>query len=379
MVDVNVVEIRWKYPSKIKSVNMLRFSLLLFNQLVIGIDAYSMAFLLLMELTSSAHTSFAGNFGIIGFALGEILLTLCAYVARDWFLLRWFFISYFALTLLYLYSVPESPYWLFSQKKYSQLESYLRKIASTNRRAESVWFPMYEKLIRESETNIDNRQVEIKTAEMKIIQYLPRLAMSSLLSFVTMLVYFKISFGLASMNKILNPYGNTIIGALVECIGTVTSGFLITTRLGRRYTLMIYSLCTSVCVLAIPFCISSYPTLSIIISQMGKLAISGALCIAWIYAPELFPTSMRGLANGVFVFFGRIGAILAPVIEAWVGSRYVMVTHVMYSILAAMMIIVVYLLPETRNRSFHDEQEDNDFKSTIYIDEEELTMLETVK
>ncbi len=84
-----------------------------------------MVFLLLMELTSSSHTSLAGNSAVIGFTIGEGFITLFAYLAHDWLRLKWIITCYFALILPYLYFVPESPYWLFSKKKYNQLEDYL--------------------------------------------------------------------------------------------------------------------------------------------------------------------------------------------------------------------------------------------------------------
>jgi putative MFS transporter len=107
--------------------------------------------------------------------------------------------------------------------------------------------------------------------------------------------------------------------------------------------------------------VKSYPLITIIISQIGKLAISGALLVTWIYVPEIFPTSIRGIANGVFVFVGRIGAILAPIIDVIVGDKYIKITFFIYSILTIIYVILVYFLPETRNRSFHtNEDEENE-------------------
>ncbi len=110
----------------------MRFALLLVNQLVSIVGVYGMVFLLLMELTSSSHTSFAGNLALVTYTFGEVLVTVFAYIARDWLNLKWFNSAYYCLILLYLYFVPESSYWLFSQKKHSQIEVYLRRIATTN-------------------------------------------------------------------------------------------------------------------------------------------------------------------------------------------------------------------------------------------------------
>jgi hypothetical protein len=322
-----------------------------------GLSSYGLVFLLLMELTSSSHTSLAGNLALVSFTFGEVMATVFAYIARDWLNLKWFNSTYFALILPYLYFVPESPYWLFSQKKYGQLEACLRKIARTNGRDDIEWFPHYRQLIRDPSVPIKNTK---QTKERKIRCLLPRLSVSGLIAFVTMLLYIKISYGLGAMNKSFSPHWNIIIGAVVEGLGYVSASFLITTRLGRKYALIVYSLFTSICVLVIPFIKETYPIVTIVISQMGKLMISGAVSASWVYVPELLPTSMRGFGNAIFVFIGRFGAILAPIVDAALGDRYLKITFYVYSGLTILMIGVVILLPETRNRSFNDGQQDDD-------------------
>lgn len=344
---------------------------MLINQLFSSIDAYPMVFLLLMELTSSSHTSLAGNSALIGFTIGELLITLFAYIARDWLRLKWIITVYFALILPYLYFVPESPYWLFSKKKYNQLEEYLRKIARTNQRSEDQWHEDYQRLIRDPRLAILSTKRASKTSKDIILHHLPRLAICAFVGFVTMLLYIKISYGLGAMSHSVSPYWNIVIGAIVEGIGYISASILVTTKLGRRHTLIFYLLFTCICVLIIPWIMNSYPTPTIVISQIGKLAISGTLSVTWIYVPEIFPTSIRGLANGVFVFAGRIGAILAPIIDVAIGNQYIKITYYVYALLTIISVISVRFLPETRNRSFHtDEDEENEMeKSNGYANE----------
>ncbi|CAF1389180.1 unnamed protein product [Adineta steineri] len=298
----------------------VKFGLLLVNQFVSSISAYGLVFLLLMELTSSSHTSFAGNLALIAYTFGEIVAALFAYGARNWLNHKWFNSGYIGCMLFYLYFVPESPYWLFNKKKYAQLEVCLRNIAKINKR--------------------ENTEC-------------------GLIAFVTMLLYIKISYGLGAMNKNLSPHWSIVIGAIVEGIGYISASFLITTRLGRKYTLMIFALFTSLCVLTIPFIKENYPIVTIVISQMGKLTISGAVSASWVYVPELFPTSIRGLSNSIFVFTGRLGAILAPIVDAALGDKYIKLTFYIYSGITFIMIGIVTILPETRNRSFNDNNENN--------------------
>ncbi|CAF2873480.1 unnamed protein product [Rotaria sp. Silwood2] len=339
----------------------IKFILLSINQLFSSIDAYPMVFLLLMELTSSSHTSLAGNSAVIGFTIGEGVITLFAHIARDWLRLKWIITGYFALILPYLYFVPESPYWLFSKKKYNQLEVCLRKIAKTNGRSDEEWHPYYKQLIYNPRLALLSRKHASRTSKELILHYLPRLSICAFIGCVTMLLYIKISYGLGAMSDAVSPYWNIIIGAIVEGIGYICASILITTKLGRKYSFILFSILTCICVLFIPLIMKSYPIATIIISQIGKLAISAEVLITWIYVPEIFPISIRGVSNGVFVFAGRIGAILAPIIDVSLGNKYIKITFYIYSILTIIQIISVYTLPETRNRSFHtEEDEEND-------------------
>ncbi len=128
-----------------------------------------MAFLLLMELTSSAHASFSCALTLIAYTIGEVLVTIFAYISRDWLLLQWIISLYFAISLPYLFFVPESPYWLLSRKKYNELEFCLRKMAKINGHTDDEWLPMYNQLVD------DTRSIETKrkTSKRRYLRHLP--------------------------------------------------------------------------------------------------------------------------------------------------------------------------------------------------------------
>jgi hypothetical protein len=353
---------------KVKISFLFRFILLSINQLFSSVDAYPMVFLLLMELTSSSHTSLAGNSALIGFTIGEVVITIFAYIARDWLRLKWIITGYFALILPYLYFVPESPYWLFTKKKYNQLEVCLRNIARINGVSDNQWYPYYKQLICDPRLAILSTKHASRTNKEIILYHLPRLVICGFIGFITMLLYIKISYGLGAMSDVVSPYWNIIIGAIVEGMGYISASILITTKFGRKQSLIFYSLLTCLCVLIIPFIMTNYPIITILISQIGKFTISGAVSITWIFVPEIFPTSMRGVANGVFVFAGRIGAILAPIVDVALGEKYIRITFYIYSCFTIIQVILIHFLPETRNRSFHtDEDEEKDIDNYIEI------------
>ncbi|CAF1518619.1 unnamed protein product [Rotaria sp. Silwood1] len=339
-------------------------TLLQFIQMTISaVDSYCIAFLLIMELTSSTYTSYACGLTLIVYTVGEILLAIFAYVSRDWLLLKWIISIYFAISLPYLYFVPESPYWLLSRKKYNELEICLRKMAKTNGYSEDKWLPFYNQLIDDTRL-IETTTNEGKSTKRKFLRHLPRLAICSFIEFVTMLLYTKISYGLAAANGTLSPYWDFVIGAVVEAIGYLIAAILITTFLGRKYSLISFATLTSICVLTIPFIMEQYPLATIIVSQLGKLSVSSTISVSWIYVPELFPTAMRGLANAVFVFLGSFGSILAPIVDEALGDKYVRISFYVYSGLIIILVLIICTLPETQNRSFDDGEGHNDVTQT---------------
>ncbi|CAF1394132.1 unnamed protein product [Rotaria sordida] len=117
----------------------LKFGLLLTNQFAFGLifSTVNVAFVLMLELTTSTYRSIAGSIASYCFAFGGVLITLFAYLTRHWQTLLWTVTAFIGLSFPYLYYIPESPLHLYSTKQYSKLETLLRRIAKTNGRTDS--------------------------------------------------------------------------------------------------------------------------------------------------------------------------------------------------------------------------------------------------
>jgi MFS family permease len=155
----------------------------------------------------------------------------------------------------------------------------------------------------------------------------------------------------------ISPYLGILIGAVVEAVGYISGSFLIVTRLGRKGTFIIMMSLTAVCVLIIPFIIKHSALAAVFVAQLGKYAVSGTISVSWILVPELFQTSIRSTANGLFITFSHLGAIIAPVISTSVSEKYLPITYYASSLLAVVVIFLTMVLPETRGKTMDDEQE----------------------
>ncbi|CAF1172583.1 unnamed protein product, partial [Didymodactylos carnosus] len=228
-----------------------KFDVLLFNHFTAGLSASSFAviFVLLLELTSSSHTSLAGN-SALEFIRAQSLRAV-------------------------------------TQNELSFIQKVKRLLS---------------------------RRVTIQ-----------KLLIIGAIGFTNLLLYIKISYGLGAMHGI-SSYVGILIGATVEAVGYISGSVLLITRLGRKYAFIVFTTLTLLCVLIIPFLIEQHSLPTVIIAQLGKYAISGSICVSWIYVSELFSTSIRSSANGFFSAISRVGAIIAPVIDSSVGEKYIRIT-----------------------------------------------------
>lgn len=71
-------------------------------------------------------------FSELGWNLGSIVMTLLAYLLRDWSSLQLSFAIASLFLISYFFFVPESPRWLLGQGKVEKAEGIFRKIAKVN-------------------------------------------------------------------------------------------------------------------------------------------------------------------------------------------------------------------------------------------------------
>lgn len=310
-----------------------------------------------MEITTSVYATFVGNLALVAFAVGEIVITGMAYVCRDWLRLKWVITIYVLVLVPYLYYVPESPHWLLTKHRYSELEKLLRQMARCNRRPESRWFPFYRYVVENHRKQKDmnkNRTIKLSfTARAyRFLTHMPtmsKLFITGYIGFITLLLYMKISYNLGAMEEI-SPYINIIIGAVAEAVGyIIPSLFMI--YFGRKPIFILFLLLTALYLSIAPLTIRHDRYIAVIIAQLGKFAISAAVCVTYIFVPELFPTSIRGTGMGFFILLSRLGSTIAPMIDAKIHHNHLLETYTyyLYAFLTLLCVLLTFLLPETRN------------------------------
>ena len=94
---------------------------------------FAIPFTLNVELVGLKYKTIVGLLFQVPFAIGEILIGLCAMYVRDY---RWFQTALaipHAVMLLLFFVIPESPRWLIQKKKYKEARKVIECAAKFNK------------------------------------------------------------------------------------------------------------------------------------------------------------------------------------------------------------------------------------------------------
>lgn len=113
---------------------------------------------------------------------------------------------------------------------------------------------------------------------------------------------------------------NYIIGFAMEDLATLV-GIFMTSYISRRSSIL-------TTMMFIPFnCIIlswtyEMTVMSLIIMDLGKLAISNLTSLSWVLANESFPTTLRQTGSGITGSISSFGAVIAPFVRTELINKF---------------------------------------------------------
>ncbi|XP_063078683.1 organic cation/carnitine transporter 2-like [Engraulis encrasicolus] len=316
---------------------------------VLGLTAtsYSNTIVLGSEiLIKSARESF----GIVGVALcfctGYAILPVFAYFIRDWRILQ---IGLSVVGLLYMplcWYVPESPRWLITQGRLQEAEAIIRAAAKRNGITPPEKIFQLEHSEDTEETENESSGLEkytwldlVKTTNMRNITVINIIAWIA-----TSMTYFGLSFNISNLDG--DPYLNNFISAAAEFL-SVPFVWFVTHYAPRRFVLPCTLLLAGTLQLSIQLVPKELSGLIVTLVSTGRLALTGAYGLIFVYSSELFPTVIRNMGLGVGTTAAGIGSIISPYI-AYIGTYNRILPFILMGILAALSGGLSLLLPETK-------------------------------
>lgn len=148
-------------------------------------------------------------------------------------------------------------------------------------------------------------------------------------------------------------YRDVFITSLAEVPGLVLSAVIVD-RIGRKLSMEIMFTFGFIFLLPLVFHQHEFLTTGLLFGS--RMFISGSFTIANIYAPEIYPTSVRATGVGVANSVGRVGAIISPlVVVGLVSGCHQTAAIILYACVIILSGLCVFLFPlETKGRQLAD-------------------------
>ncbi|XP_034096314.1 solute carrier family 22 member 15 [Gymnodraco acuticeps] len=310
-------------------------------------------FVLTQEYVGKSYWAMTGTLTSISFAVGIALFGALGYFIRPWRTLAIVANSSGVLFFLLSVNLPESPRWLFSQGQTDRAEEVLRYIALRNGN------PSKNLTLRRAAKgrNHGNRGAGVLQLWIHPVLRL-RTIVLMYVWYACSLVYYGLTLGASESSG--NRYVNVAMYGLVElpayplCIYFINKHWA-----GRRKSMASFlglAGCACLCTMFVPENTGSLLNVTSL-ALLGKLMVSAAFNIAYVYTSELYPTVIRNAGLGVCSMACRVGGILAPFVPS-MRALHTSMPFTVFCLSGFSAGCLSLLLPETLNRPAVDTLEE---------------------
>ncbi|XP_053306451.1 solute carrier family 22 member 15-like [Spea bombifrons] len=322
------------------------------SRLFVGIMNGGMSlvsFVLTQEYVGKSYWALTGSLTNLTFAVGIAVYALLGYYIRNWRTLAITANSPGFFFFLLSFLLPESPRWLYSQGNITKAEEVLQYLAEGNgKEGTSI-----KLCIAPGRTSVSGHSV-FDLVKYQILLW--RTVILMYIWYVCSLVYYGLTLNAGELKG--NLYLNVALYGLVEvpafplCLffiekkwcgrGRATSGFLVFAGFACIFTM---------------FLPDGFVINQTALALFGKLSVSAAFNVVYIYTSELYPTVVRNAGLGVCAMACRFGGILAPFVPA-MKSLNPSMPFMAFGISGLSAGILSLLLPETLNKPIAESIED---------------------
>ncbi|XP_078088009.1 solute carrier family 22 member 15-like [Mustelus asterias] len=309
------------------------------------------SFVLLQEYVAVSHWALTGSLQSLSFAVGISLYALLGYFIRPWRTLA-IVINIEGLLILFpSLCIPESPHWLYAQGRFDEAKNILENFVKWQRHPKGpvILKPPDVQDANNSASVLDLFRDRILLWRTLIMMYV---------WLICSLVYYGLTLNAGDMGG--NRYLNIALSGLAELPSYPLCYFLMNrTWSGRRRTLAGFLLlggaaCLVIILLPEKKGIGIYAVVnSQYFSILGKLSISAAFNVVYVYTSELYPTCVRNVGLGICSMSSRLGGILAPFLPS-LKSIHWSLHFVVFGVTGLLAGILSLLLPETLNEILPD-------------------------
>ncbi|XP_059636650.1 organic cation/carnitine transporter 7-like isoform X2 [Cornus florida] len=148
-------------------------------------------------------------------------------------------------------------------------------------------------------------------------------------------------------------YLDVFVTSLAELPGIVLSAVIVD-RIGRRLSMGIMFMLG--CIFLLPLVLQQHEILTTALLFGARMCFMGTFTVAYIYAPEIYPTSVRTTGLGVASAVGRIGGMICPLVAVGLVTGYHQTAAIiLFEVVIVISGLCVLRLPlETKGRGLTD-------------------------
>ncbi|GIY45752.1 organic cation transporter protein [Caerostris darwini] len=339
------------------SVNFIMFLVLRFFVALGLTSVFTISYVIMTEIVSLEYRSIYCFTFKYGWVIAYMLMPYIAWHIPNWFWLQMVFTLPCLGLLCIFWVVPETPRWLLTQKRFTELEKVLMFAAEKN-----------GKDITKAKASIHHfishhPQTEQKKGNETVLDLLktPALRRNTIniyfCWFIISYIYYALSWNTNDLGG--DPYWNFFFCGFVELPSGLIFMF-ICRYIGHRLGLLIANVLAGLCLLAIIFVPPDMVWLVIFFTMLGKFFNSASFDTVYIYTAEIFPTVVRNVAVGSSSTWARIGALIAPFIRQVADVTHPSVPLAVPGSLSILSGILMLLLPETLGKKVPDTLEEGE-------------------
>uniref|UniRef100_A0A1A7YZU5 Solute carrier family 22, member 15 n=1 Tax=Iconisemion striatum TaxID=60296 RepID=A0A1A7YZU5_9TELE len=312
-------------------------------------------FVLTQEYVGKTYWAMTGTLTSMIFAVGITLFGPLGYFIQPWRTLAAAANSSGVLIFLLSVTLPESPRWLYSQGQTERAEEVLQYMALRN--GNNAKKLILQRVGSAKPGNHDNRRTGVLQLAIHPVLRL-RTMVLMYVWYACSLVYYGLTLGASetSGSRFVNVsmYGLVELPAYPLCIYFINKNWA-----GRKKSMSIFLCLAGSACLCTMFVPENTGTLLSVTSLalLGKLMVSAAFNIAYVYSSELYPTVIRNAGLGVCSMSCRVGGILAPFVPS-MRALHTSMPFTVFCLSGLSAGCLGLLLPETLNRPAAETLED---------------------
>ncbi|XP_055351406.1 beta-alanine transporter-like [Paramacrobiotus metropolitanus] len=300
------------------SPNYWTFLILTAIQMLAVNPLYAVPFTLGLEIISPDYRATFTVFITVFLAVGDIGFIGVAYFVRAWRSIALICTFPFVIFAAYWWFLPESPRFLLTQKRYAEVENFLRRAAKWNgKEYDEKLQTKFIKLVENFEEYEEKKSMDETSFPFTELFSKPNIRRKTLLlmylSANVTIVYCGLNYYAPSLGK--DPHLSFLLSNLVELPGSLLTQ-TVADRLGRRLTTFACLILGGICclaTLAFPSETDHYiAVLSLFL--IARMFNTTAYTVQELMVCELLPTVVRGEGVGITNMVSSIVSNLGPVI-----------------------------------------------------------------